>query len=1022
MFKSKTKKELHMCVICFLLLFSIPVLPTWGQQMKLLGVVTGPEGEPLPGAVIQVQGKGEATITDVDGHYSLRTSLFRGDKLVVSFLGMAKQVLTFKGEKRLNVKMKYKYSQLQGVEVRARQNVNEIDLRGKSGVVALVDMGKINNKPTIDIATALQGAVPGLTVVNTGELGSKPKIRIRGNASLRSGDTANEPLYVLDGKVITSDVFYDLNPLDIKEIKVLKDAVSCALYGIKAANGVIEITSKRGTTGATLVSTTIETGVTFKGRRGVEMMNSTDKLELERRLRNTSTPGYAYSEDYYRRYFEHDARLDQMIAEGKLKLDSLRTINTDWYNELLRTNLYQKYNVSLRGGSKENSYYTSFNYSKQGGRIQGNDRQRMSVRLNLDKKIGEWGYLMFSADGGYSRSNTPNGTKHSPMSLIYELNPYEQPNKGVLYAYPNRTFQDLLNQYRSTSEQKTTSFSTSLTLNPLPGLDIAAVLGANYDLGETKSHTPSTAYDEVHSGVPEKERGILSKRKSTSTSVTSNVRITYNKVLAEKHDLTFSFNSDYYFNQTDYVSMKGYGVGILDIPSAINQSIEGNRKPKVGSERVKTAQLGFGGAIGYSYKSLFDVFASYKLDASSLLPRDKRWNAAWAIGAGLNLSQFPGYPEQAWIQNLNIKASYGHIASLAGVSASSTVATFTYPGTYYDDQRQLSLINYYNTDLKPEQTHSLDIGLSFDLTKYFSFQFGVYKRRTVDALLDVPIPSSNGFTSLKRNIGVLDNDGLECSVRAKVLETSDCYLSLRASIAYNRNKVVDLYYGDRIYTNPNNLIPDYEVGQSYDMIYGPVSLGINPVTGLPTFKLSNGTEGDAYTSLKRKDMVALGHSTPPYSGLIGLNFSWHQLDIMADFYYVLGGKKAYNYTYVRNQDNVNKNAVANQLHDMWFKIGDSGKKYYTPFYTSGAINNLTQYPNSKTVGRTDYLRLSMLSLRYRFTRPFLKRYLPLFQYVNVALQASNLFMITAYDQSNPEMGNLAGMQQPVLTLNLNVTF
>lgn len=169
--------------------------------------------------------------------------------------------------------------------ITARPNINALDIRAKSGVVQTVNMKLLLNKPMIDMSMALQGSVPGLVVINRGELGEKPQIRIRGNSSLRRGDAANEPLYVLDGKVISSDAFLTLNPNDISEIKVLKDAVGTALYGIKAANGVVEITSKRGnTTGRLTASYSMNLGITLQGRRGVEMMHTQEKLDFERRL------------------------------------------------------------------------------------------------------------------------------------------------------------------------------------------------------------------------------------------------------------------------------------------------------------------------------------------------------------------------------------------------------------------------------------------------------------------------------------------------------------------------------------------------------------------------------------------------------------------------------------------------------------------------------------------------------------------------------------------------------------------
>ena len=316
------------------------------KTVKLQGQVNDEAGEALPGVNVFIKGTTVGTVTDLDGNYSLVVPDVMGMEVVFTFIGKKTKEIKYTGDRFMNVMLKDSYNEMDEVQVRARANVNEIDVRAKTGVVNEVDVRRMNNKPVLDMALALQGMAPGLIVTNKGDLGSKPEIRIRGTSSLREGDAANEPLYVLDGQVISSDAFLTLNPNDIKEIKVLKDAAACALYGIKAANGVLEITSQRGTAGKMVYSYSFSGGVTLRGRRGVDMMNSKEKLELERRLENTATPGYRYSEDYYRKYHANDPNLESLIARGQQVLDSLSRINTDWFKELLRNNFYQEHNLS----------------------------------------------------------------------------------------------------------------------------------------------------------------------------------------------------------------------------------------------------------------------------------------------------------------------------------------------------------------------------------------------------------------------------------------------------------------------------------------------------------------------------------------------------------------------------------------------------------------------------------------------------------------------------------------------------
>ncbi len=362
-------KKLKLVVLTCILLF--PILGS-AQGRILAGRVLDEFDEPLPGATVYVRGDiQKGTSTDHNGYFSLEIPDRKEIMIEASFLGMKPYTVAYTGQKEITIRMEADAHMMESAIVRGKQNINDLDIRAKAGAVTPVDVKRLQDKPIADMSVALQGSAPGLVVTNRGDLGSKPEIRIRGNSSFREGDAANEPLFVLDGQVISSDAFMTLNPLDIADIKILKDAAACALYGTKAANGVIEITSVRGTEGETLVTYSFNGGITTRGRRGVLMMDTDEKLELERRLKNPSAPGYLYSEDYIRYLHKNAPNLDQLIAEGQAKLDELRKTNTDWFKELLRNDFYQRHNLSVRGGNDKTSYYASANYSYQGGADSG---------------------------------------------------------------------------------------------------------------------------------------------------------------------------------------------------------------------------------------------------------------------------------------------------------------------------------------------------------------------------------------------------------------------------------------------------------------------------------------------------------------------------------------------------------------------------------------------------------------------------------------------------------------------------
>ncbi len=1014
----KIKKRLLSLFLTQLCLF-----PLWAQNAPstVVGYVYNQDKLPLAEVTVKVENTTLVAVTDATGRYSLRGYWGRETKLLFTCMGYRSQAVAIEGRGRVDIVMKEDVKRIEEVVVKSSPNINAIDLRAKAGVVDNINMKRLSEKPMIDFALSLQGQTPGLVVTNTGELGSHPRIRIRGNSSFQRGDAINEPLYVMDGQVISPETFYNLNPQDIKSIKVLKNAAACALYGVKAANGVLEIASQRGYEGRTVVSYSTNMGITTRGRRGINMMDSEEKLELERLLQNPETPGYRYSADYLNKYYSTNPALQSMITDGQRKLDSLRSINTDWFKELLRNQVYHRHNLSVKGGNNNTSYYISGNYAYQGGRIRGNDERRMGLRMNIDQKLGHIGYFLLSVNGNYTKTKTPNGSSSDPTALVYQLNPYEQ-KTGRLWSYPGRTYNDLLNQYEAESTGKTAGVSANITLEPLAGLNIGYVAGLDFTLSEGNQFTPGTSYSETHSGIPEIERGIFQKFKNTLANFSSNLRVTYNHTFAKVHDLTIGVNMDYYRMNSDNALLRGYGVGNLNSAAAINQSLHGSRQPYVSAPRDRSAQLGTGVVLGYTYNSIYDFYGTFKSDASSVLPKEKRWNNAWAMGIGWSPTNYSWLHDNKVLTMLKFKASYGITANLNGVSISNTVGSFRYATTSYENQRPLDFVSLYNKDLKPEQNKEFDLGMEFDLWKRFTFSINWYNRKTEDALLDVPIPSSTGYTSMKRNIGTLQNKGVELGTNIKIIDTYDLRLTVGANMAYNSNKVIDLYYTDRIYTSEEALVPDYQVGKSYDMIYGPVSLGINPLTGYPVFRTPSG-EKQATEALLKDDVAALGHLTPPYSGTFNLTFFWKSLELDADFYWVSGGKQRFNYSYVCNRDNANKNAVQGQTDKMWFKMGDENKTYWTPYYTSSvAEDNIALYPNSRTVGKSDYMKLSMVSLKYHVSGYWLERHLPFISYATVGLQGSNLLSFTNYKESDPESGTLAGTIQPVYTFNLSLTF
>lgn len=986
------------------------------------GVVKDNKGT-VEGAYIRFAPRGGATTSDHDGRYKIKVP--KGEDslvLICQCIGYKTQKIVYKGEESVDFRLQEESKNIEEVVVRSKANINAVDIRSRTGNVEKVNVQRLRAKPLPDIGQALQGMVPGLQVINRGPLGEPPEIRIRGTSSFRKGDKPNQPLYVLDGQIISAETFLMLNPNDIGEIKVLKDAVGTALYGIRAANGVVEISSLRFTDEELRVNYLGEGGITFRGKRAVEMMGSDEKLELERLLKSPATPGYFFSEEYIRKSYSTAPNLEELVARGQRTLDSLRSINNDWYKELIRPSYYHRHSLSLRGGKGNTAYSLSAGFMQQGGQIDGNNLMRGTARLGVEQRFSNSAVLGVSISGGYSKVKTPYGSDYNPLELVYKLNPYESKDSPKLWSYPKRRFNDLMGQFSRTSTTKNVSTFVNFNWRIIEGLELDAICGLDFSLHENLRITPPSSYSEIHSGVSPEQRGHLHQSKAADMGSTTGLRLNYSRTWGI-HDFTIGGDVDFHTNTLDALRVNGYGLyGNVMSAAAIDNSIEGARRARVGATKYTHRDVGLGALVGYTLLEQYDIFATVKFDAASLLPKEHRWNQAWAVGLGWDIKKYPIIRDQEWLTTLKLRASMGYTANLNGVSASSTINSFAFSPANYAHIRPLTLEALANLNLKAEQNEIYDIGLALGFPRV-NLSLSFYRRITKEALLDVPIQPSHGFASQLQNIGSLRNEGIEASLHATVVDINNWRLSLSANVGYNRSKVLYLNGKQRIYSSLTAIVPDYEVGQPIDGLWGFESLGIHPLYGYPLFMDANGIVRNAYyKSFQREDYIWLGHSTPPVSGGFSFSLGWKNLSLDCDFYYAAGAKRSISYEYVRNANNAECNAIKNQVHNTWWKVGDEGKLYPDPNMLSLGYANTYGTPNTRTVHRTDFVRLSGLSLRYRFDERALSLTNNTISYAHVALQAANLFTFTPFIGSDPETGNLVAPLAPVLTFNISLSF
>ena len=1013
---------------------------SFAQKIQISGSVIDLNSKKrIIGVNIYNSTKTVGTSTNLDGKFTI--NIKPGETLIFSVLGYKTYKKEFKtSSKNINIQLKSNNVQLEEVTVRAKPNINDIDIRKATSAISKIKIKKITDRPSVNVIEALQGQVAGVVVNSSGELGASPKIRIRGASTLpiktpslttnqdpgildesfeELDNRANQPLFVLDGQIISPQAFETLNVNDIESIKVLKDAAANALYGIKAANGVIEITGKRGINGKTQYSFSMQQGITLKGDPAVEMMRTEEKLLIERFSKNVNTPGYNLSPEYLSIEFAGSQNLPSIIAEGQRKLDSLKQINTNWFKELARINTFQSYNLNMRGGNANNKFYLSGNFTTQGGKFDGNSIDRFTGRFNYEYALSKKTSIMMNSGFGLSESETPHGSSFTPTSLIYELNPYEQPDKGLLVSYPGRTFNDLINQFDKVDTDTRFNFSGNIYHKFNNDLDISAIIGVDYLFSNSLSLVPRTAFQFSGSSIPESEKGSATKIKGSTFNFSYNTRANYRKIFGDNTILA-SANVDYYSTNTDFVAISGFGLpSKLNSAAGINDNITTTaRTSRTDSRKTKEAQLGFGGSLSYNWKSLFEVYGSYKADASSLLPSDKRWNSFWATGIAYNIGSHNFLERVNWIKNLKFRATYGVTASLAGISASLVVPTFTYSDDSYLGFRDFSLKDLFNEGLRPEKNTSINFGLDLTLFNNTSISLEVYRRTTDDLLLTVPVAPSTGFTSQLKNVGVLENRGIELTFGTTLFKTNDFFWNTSLNMGYNENEVLDLFDGDELFLS-NNLIPDYKVGESSDLLYGLVDLGILPADGVRRYQKADGTEFRENVAPERGDFVVLGKSTPPVNGGWYHNISYKNFSLSFDLFYSFGGIAQFtNQSVAQVTEDLNRNAVRGQLENTWLQPGDEGK-LYSNLFSANKIN----FASTRTVGKTDFIRLNNIQLRYKFSKNYLTKISnTTIKNWDLYLQLKNIATWSNFGGGDPEAANLVGAVQPIITFGTNLSF
>ncbi|MEI7500022.1 MAG: TonB-dependent receptor [Bacteroidota bacterium] len=947
------------CLLFFLTLFLLSDF-VMAQTRPLIGkVTTSEDNSTLPGVTILVKGTTNGTVTDIDGVFNIKVE--SSDTLVFTYVGMQTQVIPVKAQKFINLIMVPSAANLGEMVVVGYSSSSKKLISSSFGII---NEAQIQSIPIKTIDNMMQGQSAGIYInQNSGTPGGAMTVRIRGNGSINAG---SEPLFIVDGIPINQEknqqigfggqqasALTDLGPNEIESMTILKDASATAIYGARASNGVVLITTKKGSLSAS------KTSVDFSMNLGWQ------EMPKERRLKMLNAQQYA---EY----------------KGITVSDS---INTDWIDEIMRKAPMMNYELSVSGGSDKTKFFLSGAYFKQDGVIMGTSYERLNGRLNLEHKLSKG----FTIGANVAVSNSKNKRMEGDDTLNGPLpNAISEP--AIFPVYNSNGGYDESGPYANPVAIANNAINNDFTLrtigNVFLNINIVKGLSFNTKWGFDAYSYREHSYDPVTTRRGARYNGVGLEATTNVSNIVSNNVLSYNTVIKEKHniDALVGYSFEKYTNSGTYIDAN-------DFPDERLQYIV-----SAGVIRGATADKfdrglnSFFGQLKYNFSNKYIITLTGRADGSSKFGVNHKYGYFPAGSVAWRISQEKFFKPVKFINELKLRGSYG-------LTGNDGIPDFQSLGLYsgrhnYNQQSGIAPLQLPNPDLRWETTRQADIGIDLSVLKdRIGFVFDAYFNKTSDLLVDIPIPLSSGFTSLMSNVGELENRGIELTVNSLNIDKSLKWTT-NFNITFNNNKVTQLYRDEPIDISSwgNNRVM---VGQPLGVFWGYKSLGVDPSTGDIVFEDMNG-DG----KISAEDMTVIGNPQPKYSGGLTNVLSYKRFDLNIFLYFVYGndiynGERMY-IEAMKGPDN-----QMTTILDRWRQPGDITS---IPRATENDPNNNNRN-SSRFVEHGSYLRIKNITLTYNFGPKFCEKLH--MRFAKVFATISNLYTFTNYSGMDPEV-NYAG--------------
>ncbi|WP_294139416.1 SusC/RagA family TonB-linked outer membrane protein [uncultured Sanguibacteroides sp.] len=974
------------------------------KKIRIQGKVTDEKKNPIPGVTVMLKGTTLGTATTKEGNYVLTLSYMEKFSLLFSFIGMETQEIKYTGKDTINVTMKEDKMELEDVIVTGYANVKKSSFTGSVTQVKKEDLMKVGTSNVVDL---LQVFDPSLRVVKNNEMGSDPntlpEFYVRGRSGisqvkeldkLQSGDISefalsnnpNLPIFILDGFEVNVEKVYDLDLNRIKDITILKDAAATAIYGSRAANGVIVIETVAPSPGELRVSYSGNLDVTTPDLSSYNLMHAEEKLAAEwaAGLFKPRLQGLGAGSDEQ----ELNALMGHYI-EKRNRI--LRGIDNYWLSQPLTTELNHKHSIYVEGGTESIRFGIELRYDNQNGVMKKSYRDRVGAGLTVDYRYkglqirNQISYdVMKAKDSPYGSFR--DYTSKQPYDLWADEETGEMLEQTTQWgnyggSSKNPLYEAMLGNF---SKNDYKEWTNNLSLNWYVN-DYLLIKG---QLAITTKEANTSAFTDPLSGTYGRDdlfkKGDLYLTETRTNTLNLNLFGAYNRMIG-KHNINYSMGIN--IRTTDQTYSRSHYRGFPDAqrhqPAYAYEIVT---KPNFTDN--ETRLLGGFVTFNYSYNSIYLLDASYRFDGSSEFGADRKWAPFWSAGAGINLHNYDFMERFGFITLFKIKGNVGETgkANFQPYMAKNVYEVLL--DDWYPTGIGASPIAMGNKDLTWEKTLAWSIGAELGVWKdRILFNIDFYNKTTKDGITEVSLPSSSGFSTYMDNMGEIQNKGVDLTLNMHAFSSKDWDVNLFANLSHNKNKITKIsdylkQYNERVndyyneynqdsYTGPWVLITQsnnkeyakpllkYEEGASLTAIYGMKSLGINPANGKEVYQKRDGTITYDWNP---NEQQVIGDEEPDAHGAFGINVRFRRFTLYTTFLYEWGGDK-YNQTLVDNVENVNLNdynADRRVWTDRWQEIGDVTplKSIQDRYYVTRATSRFVQ--------KNNYVTFNSLSVGYDF--------------------------------------------------------